>query len=982
MPVPCRAVPLPADFDYPSYTRAQSAESPFGVTTVLGRSPWNPRKHIVQIGVQGFVVPAAEAPAANLVLLIGVSVSMDHGELKFLKAAFKALARQLRAVDTFAIFTGAAGAAAVANPLPPTRGDQFASIAAAIDGLVAVTSAWTVEAIETAYEAAHAGFMPGGTNRVILCTDTAVATPAAKLVTLVRSQSGGAGGGPNKNNTQAITLTTLGFGSHDPDDTLLEELADAGDGNYYFIDRMSEAQRVLVNGLGSTLQVIAKDAKLQLEFNPSVVAEYRLLGYQNRRLTRPGFDDDDVDAGDVGSGHSVTAVVEIRLVGSRVDSSLRYQPSPRSARWSAEVGFMKLRYKLPGAACSVLEEHPVLLGPAQDIGSAARNDLMFASAVAGYGQLLRGSKAVEPWFGFSHVAELARAGTNTNIFGSDTQLDQRRAEFVQLALAAAELSANRGDTTDLHSYVARFVAMANDTRQPSLGDFGGLDRHHHGQHGQHNSTPRGSDGLSVMLLGAVTASIVMSALTVVTLNRGRRTVAGTKLYTRLDRMVPANGARRTTRSPGDAEAASARDGDDTDGGDHYSSDGSDGSDGDGAGAEAGENDPLIVSETNVAAFARGRQCDRDGADRESLTISAAAAAAAERETASAALHERTANTVAGLAVAEMPDALSGGGSPPPPPPPPPASPVPELNRLWHAMVDGTNATEIDYVLGSLLGRGAAGTVFKAFDRTSGDFFAAKRLDFSALDVPQMQLVAKEITMLKELSHPHIVSYRGYDLAPADASLFIFMDFCPGGDLQSALKSFGGLSTGLIRRYTRQICTGLAYLHAASVLHRDIKAANVLLTLTGEAKLSDFGLARIVKDAGSRSVAGVGARSGASSVVGSPYWMAPEVIRGEGSSTRSDVWSLGATVYEMASAQPPMAHLDTMAALFHIGNARPMGPVPASLGSHGTAFVSLCMSADRDARPSCAELLEHPFFNDDAATDAADRSRRRREERLT
>ena len=166
-----------------------------------------------------------------------------------------------------------------------------------------------------------------------------------------------------------------------------------------------------------------------------------------------------------------------------------------------------------------------------------------------------------------------------------------------------------------------------------------------------------------------------------------------------------------------------------------------------------------------------------------------------------------------------------------------------------------------------------------------------------------------------------------------------------------------------------------------MLHRDIKAANVLLTLTGEAKLSDFGLARIVKDAGSRSVAGVGARSGTSSVVGSPYWMAPEVIRGEGSSTNSDVWSLGATVFEMASAKPPLAHLDTMAALFHIGNARPMGAVPESLGKHGTAFVNSCMSGNRDERPSCAELLNHPFFNDDAAGDAADRSRRRREERL-
>ena len=970
---PCRAVLAflskprrfcTADFDYPSYTRAESAESPFGVTTVLGRSPWSPRKHIVQIGVQGYVVPAAEAPAANLVLLIGVSDATE-ADLKLLKAAFKALARQLRAVDTVTIF-GATGSAGVANPLPPTRGDRFAEIAAAIDGLGAVRSAWTVEAIETAYEAADAGFLLGGTNRVVLCTDAGFVTPAAKLVAFVRSRS--SGGGPG--NTQAITLTTLGFGSNDPDDALLEKLADAGDGNYYFIDRMSEARKVLVDGLGSTLQVIAKDAKLQLEFNPSVVAEYRLLGYDNRRLDRPGFDDDDVDAGDVGSGHSVTAVVEIRLVGSRVDPSLRYQPSPRSTRWSAEVGFMKLRYQLPGAAGSVLEEHPILLGPAQDIGSATRNDLMFASAVAGYGQLLRGSKAVEPWYGFSHVAELARHGCNTNAFGADTQLDPRRAEFVQLALAAAGLSAKPGDTTNLHSYVARFVAMANDTH-PSHHADDSDSRYHRNGH-QHNLP--GRDGLSVMLLGAVTASIVVSALTVVTLNRGRRTVAGGKLYTRLDRMVPTSRAYRQARSPIDEEAASGHE----DESEADESEADDGGDRDRNRTEAGESDPLISAGTNVPAFqhASGHQCGWDGADGETPTASAAV----ESDTAPAALREGAASTVAELAVAKVPNPPPGSGSPVPPPSP--ASPTLELNQLWHELVDGTKATEIDYVLGSLLGRGAAGTVFKAFDQTSGDFFAAKQLDFSALDVPQMQLVAKEITMLKGLSHPHIVSYRGYDLVPADANLLIFMDYCAGGDLQSVLKSFGGLSTGLIRRYTRQICTGLAYLHGASVLHRDIKAANVLLTLTGEAKLSDFGLARIVKDAGSRSVAGVGARSGTSSVVGSPYWMAPEVIRGEGSSTKSDVWSLGATVFEMASAKPPLAHLDTMAALFHIGNARPMGAVPASLGKHGTAFVNLCMRGDRDERPSCAELLNHPFFNDDAAGDAADRSRRRREERLS
>ena len=250
---------------------------------------------------------------------------------------------------------------------------------------------------------------------------------------------------------------------------------------------------------------------------------------------------------------------------------------------------------------------------------------------------------------------------------------------------------------------------------------------------------------------------------------------------------------------------------------------------------------------------------------------------------------------------------------------------------------------------------------KAFDRSSGVFFAAKRLDFSAMDVPQMNVLAKEIKMLKDLRHPNIVSYRGYDLVPSDAHLFIFMDFCER-DLRALMQSVGGLSVVLIRRYTRQICAGLAYLHGANVLHCDIKAANVLLTQTGEAKVADFGLAKIYQDAGSLSIAGF--QSGVSSVVGSPYWMAPEVIRGQGSSTKSDVWSLGVTVVEMASTKPPLAHLDSMAALFHIGNGGDMGAPPEILGEHGKAFVTRCMDNARDRRPSCDELMQHPFLSND------------------
>jgi len=276
---------------------------------------------------------------------------------------------------------------------------------------------------------------------------------------------------------------------------------------------------------------------------------------------------------------------------------------------------------------------------------------------------------------------------------------------------------------------------------------------------------------------------------------------------------------------------------------------------------------------------------------------------------------------------------------------------------WKRLSGHLDATSIDWVLGGKLGQGAAGVVYKCMDRHSGDFFAAKKLNMADAGLDQMQKLAKEVTMLKDLKQPHIVSYRGYDVL--DDDLYIFMDFCPGGDLQSVLKSFGGLSLNLTRRYTGQICTGLNYLHATNVLHRDVKAANVLLTVSGQAKLSDFGLAKLINEASVSN--GMKTRS----VVGSPYWMAPEVIVGQGSRPNgaSDVWSLGATVYEMAASQPPLGHLEPMAALFHVGSAKELelGGGHNMLGAHGLEFVKACMNYKVEERPSCEALLSHPFL---------------------
>eukprot|EP00038_Savillea_parva_P023123 m.39716 g.39716 ORF g.39716 m.39716 type:complete len:1027 (-) comp5850_c0_seq1:179-3259(-) len=291
--------------------------------------------------------------------------------------------------------------------------------------------------------------------------------------------------------------------------------------------------------------------------------------------------------------------------------------------------------------------------------------------------------------------------------------------------------------------------------------------------------------------------------------------------------------------------------------------------------------------------------------------------------------------------------------------------------LWRRMSstieqDGGHAVEEDEVKpgewasGELLGRGAFGSVFKCMDRTTGSIFAGKRLNFAHLKEEDMRSLVKELRTLRRLSHPHIVSYRGYDASKTE--LWIFMDFCAGGDLHQSLKSFGGLTATLASRYTYQILLGLGYLHDNNVLHRDIKGANILLTVAGQAKLSDFGLAAMLATESGKSSMFAG-----SEVVGSPYWMAPEVITGKGSKTASDIWSLGCTVYEMANIMPPNADMEPMAALFHVGSNRAMPTPPASLGMDGSDFVQQCFNHDPVERPNCATLLQHSFVSRHAST---------------
>lgn len=409
-------------FDY-DYALPDDAGQPFGISTQMTSTPWNKHTHLLQIGIQGRK-PQAEIRPSNLVFLIDVSGSMHSPDkLPLLQSALKLLTKQLGEKDRIGIVVYASAAGTV---LPPTRGDKHATIMAAIDRLRAGGSTNGGAGIHQAYALAQQAFIKQGVNRVILASDgdfNVGTTNFNALIDLVveKRQSG-------------IALTTLGFGSGNYNERLIEQLSNKGDGNYAYIDNLSEARRVLVEKRAATLQTIAKDVKVQIEFNPAKVAEYRLIGYENRALARTDFNNDRVDAGDIGAGHTVTALYEIALVGSngeRMDT-LRYAP-PQSAKINNanELAFLRLRYKMPGTKTSRLIEKPITRDAFVPLEQAS-NNLRFAAAVAGFGQLLRGGKYTKR-YNYTQVLELARQARGADV-------DGRRGEFLQLVQLADALS--------------------------------------------------------------------------------------------------------------------------------------------------------------------------------------------------------------------------------------------------------------------------------------------------------------------------------------------------------------------------------------------------------------------------------------------------------------------------------------------------------------------------------------------------------------
>ncbi|WDS36169.1 VWA domain-containing protein [Pseudoxanthomonas sp.] len=406
-------------FDY-HHAAPDTRATPFRVTTELAPAPWNSQRQLLMIGIKGYELPKRELPPSNLVFLLDTSGSMNTPDkLPLLKQSLAMLVPQLRAQDRVSIVVYAGSAGLV---LPPTPGNQHARILAALDQLEAGGSTNGGDGIRLAYAMARQAFIKRGSNRVILATDGDfnVGTVSQDALETLVSDARSSG----------IALTTLGFGQGNYNDQLAERLADVGDGNHAYIDSDKEARKVLVQQMQGTLLTIARDVKIQVEFNPTAVAEYRLIGYENRALRREDFANDKVDAGDIGAGHEVTALYELTPVASTAQRTqpLRYGGKQIAAGDAREVADLRLRYKRPGSDTSTLIDTPILAASLQQQPSQT---LRFASAVAGYADLLRGGRRFDGW-GWDQVLVTAQGAR-----GSDR--DGLRAEFVGLVGQARRL---------------------------------------------------------------------------------------------------------------------------------------------------------------------------------------------------------------------------------------------------------------------------------------------------------------------------------------------------------------------------------------------------------------------------------------------------------------------------------------------------------------------------------------------------------------
>jgi Ca-activated chloride channel family protein len=409
-------------FDY-GYEKPADSQVPFKPFVSVVPSPWSADRQIVQIGLQGYDIPRAQLPPLNLVFLIDTSGSMSSVDrLPLAKKALNLLVDQLRPQDRVAMVAYAGSAGAV---LGPTGGDQKLKMRCALGALESGGSTAGGEGLALAYDLARQNFNPRAVNRVILMTDgdfnVGVADPAKLKDFIVEKRKTG------------VYLSVYGFGGGNYNDTLMQALAQNGNGAAGYIDTLSEARKSFRDDFSGSLFPIADDVKIQVEFNPARVSEYRLIGYETRLLNREDFNNDRVDAGEVGSGASVTALYEITPAGARPSSDpLRYgRPARPAPDAGGELAYLKVRYKLPGASTSRLLERPIGAADTYDRVQSAPEPARWALAVAGFGQKLRHDPWVSDRFGWSEIGRLAQDARGDDPFGL-------RAEFVQLVRAASE----------------------------------------------------------------------------------------------------------------------------------------------------------------------------------------------------------------------------------------------------------------------------------------------------------------------------------------------------------------------------------------------------------------------------------------------------------------------------------------------------------------------------------------------------------------
>ncbi len=409
-------------FSY-NYPKPETNEQPFSISTELAPSPWNEEAKLLHIGIQGYEVEKSQRPDSNLVFLVDVSGSMNSAnKLGLLKSSFGLLTKNLTQNDKVAIvvYAGAAG-----TVLESTSGDKKSKIMQALDKLDAGGSTNGAAGINLAYQIAEENFIKDGINRVVIATDGDFNVGTTNFEQLKELAE--------RKRETGVSLTTLGFGSGNYNDALMEQLADAGNGNYAYIDTLKEANKVLVQEMSSTLMTIAKDVKIQIEFNPLIVSQYRLIGYENRVLNNEDFNNDKIDAGEIGAGHSVTALYEVVLNGDKGwVEPLKYQSNNKKKPFSNEIATLKVRYKKPAGNTSKLIVNTINNNQFQEKISQTSNNFKLSAAVAGFGQLLRGGKMTQN-FSYKEVQNLVKQTMTDDNFGY-------RGEFLQLVSLAESLT--------------------------------------------------------------------------------------------------------------------------------------------------------------------------------------------------------------------------------------------------------------------------------------------------------------------------------------------------------------------------------------------------------------------------------------------------------------------------------------------------------------------------------------------------------------